>query len=149
MKHQKLRRRLSLYLDGQTSTEETQAVERHLSECATCANELQRLRSIRRALLDLELPTVRPFFAQRVLAEFDAQSRMHFWSFFEWVPRPLLYAGLTAAVAVLCLFTAPTLQTQKSTLSQLYADQSLTIPETDDQTLAFALQRGDQELNGE
>ena len=149
MKHREMRRRLSLYLDGRTPAEETQTVERHLSECAGCADELERLRSIRRTLINLEAPTVRPFFAQRVLAAFDAQSHLPFWNFFDWVPRPLLYAGLAVSVVVLCLFTAPTVQTENSTLSLLYADQSVTLPETDDQTLAFALQHGDLELNGD
>jgi anti-sigma factor RsiW len=152
MKHDKMQRYLSLYLDDQISTEQKLLVERHLHECETCSHYLQQLTLVRRTFSSFEQPRVKPFFAQRVLAAYNAKSRDQFWAFFNWVPRPLVFAGFAASVVFLCLFTLTSVNTtpqSNSALSQLYAEPSYSLLETDDQALAFAIQNDYQNSTGE
>jgi anti-sigma factor RsiW len=152
MKHDKIRRNLSLYLDDQIAPKQKPLIERHLRECESCSRYLRQLNFVRQIFSSIEPPKVKPFFAQRVLAAYNAKSRDRFWAFFDWMPRRLVFAGFTASVVILCLFmvaSVPTALQSDSAFAQLYAEQSYSLLETDDQALAFAIQNDYQNSTGE
>ncbi|MCL6621979.1 MAG: zf-HC2 domain-containing protein [Syntrophobacterales bacterium] len=51
-----IRERLSAYLDGETTTAETELVARHLADCPECRRELAALERLSAALADLTVP---------------------------------------------------------------------------------------------
>jgi anti-sigma factor RsiW len=51
-----IRERLSAYLDGETTTAETELVARHLEDCPGCRRELAALERLGAALADLTVP---------------------------------------------------------------------------------------------
>lgn len=152
MKHDKMRRYLSLYMDDQITPEQKLLIEHHLRDCKSCASHLRQFTLVRQTFSRLEQPQVKPFFAERVLAVYNATSRERFWAFFEWVPRRLVFAGFAASVVFLCLFTFASITTtpqSDSAFAQLYAEPSYSLLETDDQALAFAIQNDYQNSTGE
>ncbi len=62
------RKRLSAYIDGELSGKWAQRVEQHLAACTRCREELARLGTVNRLLLDSPQVTVPPFLASRILA---------------------------------------------------------------------------------
>jgi hypothetical protein len=152
MKHDKLRRCVSLYLDDQIAPEEKPAVENHLRGCQSCSCYFKQITLLRQNFADLNRAKINPFFAQRVLAELDSRRPERFWALFDWVPRRLVLAGFTASVGFVCLLmlsSVPTTNQSSSALTQLYAEQTYSPLETDDQALAFAIQSDSQNSFGE
>jgi hypothetical protein len=152
MKHDKLRRYVSLYMDDQISAEQKLLVEGHLHECESCSRYLKQLTLVRRTFSSFEQPRVKPFFAQRVLAAYNANIPNRFWAFFDWVPHRLVLAGFAASIVFLCIFTFTSVSTtpqSNSAFAQLYAEPSYSLLETDDQALAFAIQNDYQNSTGE
>jgi len=61
--------KLGCFLDGELSVRDQRRVERHLGGCASCREELERLRLVGRAIEELpEPPDVPAGFAERVMA---------------------------------------------------------------------------------
>jgi predicted anti-sigma-YlaC factor YlaD len=87
--------RLSEYLDGALSAQETRALEEHLSECATCRQELSELRRVvarlsNAVITQADQPTAREWSAIR--RKIGLRS-----------PRWLIPAGLAAALSGIVL----------------------------------------------
>src|SRR5215208_6305806 len=78
---------LSAYLDGQVGTDEAAVVERHLAECAGCADELRGLDAVRALLV--RLPALRP------PRSFELREPTPLFR----VPRVLIWTRAAAAVA--------------------------------------------------
>ncbi len=95
-RHQRMRRKLSAYLDGDLAESEKVRVEQHLTECASCRRELESLR-VTVGLLQ-ELPQVQPP-RSFVLERAPAPMGIWRWSSYDWAWASL--KGVTVLAAVL------------------------------------------------
>jgi anti-sigma factor RsiW len=107
-----LRRKLSAYIDQELSVEERRLVERHLGECAGCAQELQVLKEQAAYLQKAEQPAVPADFKVRfwqkvrTLEEKGAASKS-IWDgvFKRFVPVPVAAAFAVVVFSVFTLFS--------------------------------------------
>ncbi len=152
MKHQAYRRLLSRLIDQDLNERERVLIERHLRECAECAHVRHQWEALCRDLQDWEAPPLRPFFAQRVMAAYRVAAKERFWSLFEWVPRPIILTGLALSIVLIILCLPVPYQTASdngSPWAQLYSAQTVTVPESDEQTLALVIRNGHSEFSGD
>ncbi len=141
MRHQKIQKMLSLFVDGRLSSTEEQFIQEHLKQCATCRKTLATFNHIH-SLNHTTKVTVKPFFATRVLAELKSRQREGFWTLFDFVPRPVIMTGLAVSIIILAIFTAPPINTQDNFTAEyamFYGDNGDITTVTDDQALAIAI----------
>jgi len=100
MKCEKIKNRLSAYLDGELALPEQQAISEHLRECRECAALADRLRRAYASLpADPDIPA-NPFFITRLRAELASRSdarRVGLWR--PWMQRSLI--PVTIALGIL------------------------------------------------
>jgi anti-sigma factor RsiW len=89
--------RLTAYVDGALSAEETAAVAAHLAVCAHCCNVRDDLLAIRRVLRAVPAPLPSPSLLPRTLARLDATDRRRV------LFRQAVIAAAVAAVAAVAL----------------------------------------------
>ena len=106
MKHQRIEKQLSAYLDDELSPALREKVEVHLRECQVCADMLSDFKQNRKKIAELVHPA--PSMKDTVLAlirEKEATAREHILSGFRrWIFRPFT-VGATA-FSTLCLIIA-------------------------------------------
>lgn len=142
MKHQKIKKMLSAFVDGRLSTQEIEYMNDHLSSCAECRALLTSFEQLR-TLVHEPNYKINPFFAQRVLAAIKSRTREGFWQVFNLIPRPVIVTGLVVSIIALTIFSLPGHRMinnrYASELSLLYGDPSESALVTDDQALAIAI----------
>jgi len=150
MRHSKIQEMLSLYVDGRLSSTNEQFIQEHLKQCATCRNVLATFTQIHSLNHETQV-NVNPFFATRVLADLKSRQTEGFWTFFDFIPRPLIMAGLAVSIIILAIFTTPLITIQDSFTAEyamFYGDNSDITTVTDDQALAIAI-NAEPVTNGE
>ncbi len=75
--HQQYSLLMSSVLDGEASSEERGALERHLNECAICTGTWARFRTVDASLSGAVMMQPAPDFSLRVLARLEASRRRH------------------------------------------------------------------------
>ncbi|MBN1464996.1 zf-HC2 domain-containing protein [candidate division KSB1 bacterium] len=151
MRHHKIKKKLSEFLDGRLSSNEDKMIKEHLAHCQACQATLNSFRQLRRCKeADYEM---NPFFAQRVLALVRARRSEGFWQVFDFIPRPVIVTGLVLSVITLTIFATPLYQLTNdrngSELAMLYAESNEMVPVTDDQALAIVFQAQEANATGE
>lgn len=151
MNHKTLRKLVLLSADGTLSEQEQALAQKHIKECAQCAADLQRLSRIQQTVKEFPAPKVRPFFAQRVMAEYRASAKERFWTVFEGIPRPLLLAALSLSIMLIFL-TIPQSARETESLNLFTQFYSTEVPyslESDEQALAFLIKNELPSTTGE
>lgn len=113
---------LSAFIDGMLDVAQIHTLGAHVSECAACAEALERLRETKTLLRQMPAPAPPPpeFWANsyrrlRIDAQQQAQARRPFWAILPGAPRSALprpashrwAAGLTAAALAGALIVGP------------------------------------------
>ncbi len=100
MKCSRIKRKLSAFLDGETSEVENQLISEHLKSCARCQNELEELSQVSDILDVMDEVEVSPFFTTRLKQRIVDQRarRVVRMPFMEWIRRAALPAFATALV---------------------------------------------------
>ncbi|MDI6791927.1 MAG: zf-HC2 domain-containing protein [bacterium] len=105
MKCRKVKRLLSIYIDGELEGSKSQEVENHLSTCVSCAGELESLSKqsshLRELFASIRVPALSPDFAREFYEQLEEKGR--WWEIDWWFPyqQPVL-----AGVAMACLLLA-------------------------------------------
>jgi len=156
MKKAHFDKQISAYLDGEIRNSEREKIDKHLLECSQCQELFQIFKETREAALKIEGFRVSPYFAKKVIANFQTRERESFWNSFDFLPRPIIHAALVVSVIILVILPWP-LKQDTQTLEDLSdtsdytaifvngANETLT---TNDQALQFALNDGSEVLNG-
>jgi len=100
MKCSKVKKKLSAYLDGETSAEEQQIISEHIKSCASCQHDLKVLRTVSRTLDEVDDVEVTPYFRVHLrtrLREENTGERRPFF-LLEWIRK------ITIPVAAAALF---------------------------------------------
>ncbi len=100
---------LTLYVEGNLSSQEEKTVAAHLQRCSACTEAVAVMRPLRQTLQRLPKPSPPAWLTQRILARYDAlQRRASFWNGFEAIPRLLQPAlvALLLLIAFLLLWPA-------------------------------------------
>jgi len=150
MRHQKIKKMLSDFVDDRLSSAEQNFILNHLKSCAECQRLLASFQQIRKNIREIQVD-VNPFFATRVLAEVRSRQREGFWALFDIIPRPVVISGLAASIFLLAVFTRPVPSVPDSYSVQyatFYGDHSEITSVTDDQALAIAI-NAEAVTNGE
>ena len=141
MRHRTIKKMLSEFVDDRLSSEKTELINNHLASCAECRLAVKSFQEIGRLSTEMHI-NVKPFFAQRVLANLKSRQRDGFWQVFDFIPRPVIVTGLVVSIITLALFSMPINQsTDRSVLelSMLYGEQMEQAHVTNDQALAIAI----------
>jgi len=150
MRHQKIKKMLSDFMDDRLSSAEKSYITNHLKNCTECQRLLASFQQIRKNIRDIQVD-VKPFFATRVLAEVRSRQREGFWALFDIIPRPVVISGLAVSILLLAIFVKPVTSVPDSYSAQyamFYGDHSEITSVTDDQALAIAI-NADAVTNGE
>ena len=91
MSCRRLKRRLSAYMDGELFGEDRRRIERHLAECAQCAQTMVEWRQVYEQLATPTL-SIPPFFETRLKTRLTPENP----------PKKQLLSQLPAAAAVCC-----------------------------------------------
>ncbi|MBN1561537.1 zf-HC2 domain-containing protein [candidate division KSB1 bacterium] len=152
MRHPRIKKKLSEFLDGRLSSKEADFISAHLAHCAECQKLLSSFRQLGRLCERADF-RVNPYFAKRVLAHLNARRAEGFWQLFDFLPRPVILTGLVLSIFTLTILGAPlyrlTSDETSSELAVLYADTNDLTPVTDDQALAIVFQTHEIEATGE
>jgi len=106
--HQRIKEMLSAYLDGELTPRDKARVERHLRECATCAEELRTLRWTVGLMKEVpSVPVPRPFTLPAPTPERRAELPRLGWA------HTLLRGATALAVVLLVLVLAGDLLSQR------------------------------------
>lgn len=100
MKCSQIKRKLSAFLDGETSETENQLISEHLKSCERCQKELEELSHVSDVLAVMDEVRVSPFFITRLkqrIADQKSKSLVRI-PFMEWIRRAALPAFATALV---------------------------------------------------
>jgi len=143
MKHRKIEFMLSELVDGELSAGDEKIVRQHLKTCAHCRGVLRSFQQLHTVFEHRPAVSVRPGFAQRVLAEYNSRRGEKIWQFFDIIPKPLVTAGLALSVVLVGLFVSPLLsppqENFESEFTLLFDKNAEAAYVTDDQALAIAL----------
>jgi anti-sigma factor RsiW len=101
MTHNEIQQNLEAFYDGDLAGEQRREVERHLAGCSACAGEVERLRTISRAVFrPVPVPNT-DFFVSRVMAGIREIGPVEAGGFWRWPALALL------AMALFLIMTAP------------------------------------------
>ena len=140
MRHHKIQKMLSLFVDGRLSSPEEQFIQNHITTCVECKALLTSFSQMRRAVAKPQV-NVNAFFASRVLADLKSRQREAFWTVFDILPRPVVVTGLTLAIITLAIIATPYSPFRENVptgFAALYGEQT-DIAVSDDQALAIAI----------
>lgn len=117
MSCRKVKRLLSIYIDGELEKSDWQEVEGHLSTCVSCARELESLSEqssyLRELFAFIKAPTLSPGFEREFYAQLEEKG--HWWEIdwhrweLDWLipyQRPIL-TGVAMACLLLALLFYP------------------------------------------
>ncbi len=117
--HQKHRDRISAYIDGELSSSEIAALERHLAGCAGCRNKLAELRAVTRAVRALpQIRAPRSFTLTPQMAGRPARSPVF--------ATPAAAAGMRLAGAALAVALAVVIVVDAGNLGSEQSSEKLT-----------------------
>jgi len=99
MKCETIRKKLSPFLDGQLTENDSRRVASHLERCHSCSREYEELKRLRELLLHLDMVETPPYLWQRV------EQRISLEKATVWgrLSRRLVYAPVAVGVLI-CLF---------------------------------------------
>jgi hypothetical protein len=153
MNHNKMAIMVSEFVDGRLSANEEQIVQQHLKECAACRDMHHNFQMLQNADMVEAPSSVRPFFTQRVLKEYDNRTADKIWQLFDFIPRPIITTGLALSLILIGIFSTPLLYQPQNTLETefalLFNADAEVITVTDDEALAIALSADSMLSNGE
>jgi predicted anti-sigma-YlaC factor YlaD len=100
MKCSQIKRKLTAFLDGETSEEESQLISEHVKSCEHCRKELEELSQVSDVLNTMDEVRVSPFFITRLKQRIADQKskRVVRMPFVEWIRRATLPTFATALV---------------------------------------------------
>ena len=100
MKCSRIKKKLSAFLDGETSEVENQLISEHLKSCERCQKELEELSHVSDVLDVMDEIRVSPFFITRLKQRIADQKskRVVRMPFVEWIRRAAFPAFITALV---------------------------------------------------
>jgi anti-sigma factor RsiW len=75
MEHKENNEKLSAYLDGEVRVEERAEIEKHVAQCAECAELLAELRGVSAAVANMKLPGDATAMLRRVHERVDVKAR--------------------------------------------------------------------------
>ncbi len=98
MKCSRIKRKLTAFLDGETSETENQLISEHLKSCEHCQKELEELSQVSDVLGIMDEVRVSPFFITRLKQRIADQKskRAVRMPFVEWIRRATLPTFATA-----------------------------------------------------
>lgn len=130
MKHKQVEKRLLLYLDGDLSTREKAAVQKHLAHCSSCKKDLEELFKIWKAETDRKCEYPSPFIWTRLEARITEYERNQnlITDFFEQLSRlvrPAVTLSLFAGGILLGIYfgSVPVSKSTQSVNSQSVAQE--------------------------
>jgi len=143
MKHRKILKNISAYIDDRLSPAEKQKLVDHLHQCTDCNTFYQQMIALKHTIPEPSIK-VRPFFTQRVLALYKARQQEPFSPLIQAIPRPMLAAVWAVAICVIVVFSAfvkptATAEPMNSVYAMLYNREPESVIVTDDQALTIAL----------
>jgi len=97
MKCEKIRRKLSAYLDGELTEAERRVVASHLESCDLCSREYEEFQRLHAVLSNLDPVEAPPYLWRRVERGLILPQRTGFW---EQVVGRLVYAPAAAAILI-------------------------------------------------
>jgi len=110
----KYRHQLGAYLDGELNPQESEAIARHLADCATCSAALEEIRRLEPALLTLDAPPSPSGLTARILAEAQGRKVLftperssvspRFWPLHRWLQELSVPMRAAACAMVLLAF---------------------------------------------
>lgn len=110
----KYRHRLGAYLDGELNPQESEAIAKHLADCATCSAALEEIRRLVPALLTLDAPPLPSGLTVRILAEARRRTALGtperisvspgFWPPHRWLQELSVPMRVAACAVVLLAF---------------------------------------------
>ena len=139
MKCQKIKKRLSVFVDGEVKEKEKNKILAHLSTCPSCAQEAKTLFSLQ-ALLEEEKETIKPspYFTNKLeqrIAQIEKKEGL-LRNLLEYINRALVPATITSALIIGTLFGNTLGEVFYSRISKiLNPGESSSIQETVDQSL--------------
>ena len=143
---------LSLYLEGELSPQEREAVEKHLSGCSTCSAEVEGIRQMVSQLKALPKPPVPPGFRQSVWEKVDAPvglEKFRRWIMEPWYVKIPVGALATVTVAILVV------QVTKKSSPELFVPSSAKVfqqekdEREDEPTALDEIQASSEEISAE
>ena len=139
MKCQKIKKRLSVFADGEVKEKEKNKILEHLSTCSYCAREARTLSSLQ-ALLEEEKETIQPspYFTNKLeqrIAQLETKEGP-LRKLLEYINRALVPATITSVLVIGTLFGNKLGDVFYSRISRLLnPGESSSIQETVDQSL--------------
>jgi predicted anti-sigma-YlaC factor YlaD len=139
MKCQKIKKRLSVFVDGEVKEKEKNKILAHLSTCAYCAQEAKTLFSLQ-ALLEEEKETIKPspYFTNKLeqrIAQLEKKEGL-LRNLLEYINRALVPATITSVLIIGTLFGNKLGEVFYSRISKiLNPGESSSIQEVVDQSL--------------
>lgn len=157
MKRSHLGKQISVFIDGETEPKETKEIKTHLQECAQCKQVYHSFKEIRKASLDLKSFSTSPYFAQKVMANYQARKKESFWNSFDFLPRPIVHGALIVSIIIVTILSWPQKQTiqvveelsETSDYTVIFENGTNETLATNDQALQFALNDGLEVFEGE
>lgn len=98
------------YVYGELGESDSQSIERHLSECPSCSEELIYIRRIQHLLSRKEEVVPKPHFWSRLSVRIEREGRMaRSWLDLEWVTKRLAPALTALTIALFAIFSVRSL----------------------------------------
>jgi len=101
MKCSRIKKKISVYLDGEMPEQEREVISQHLQQCEECRRELTALSAVRDAINTIDGMEAPPYFVTRLLQHIREQARPV--PFFQRI-RGLAVTAATAVAVVASLF---------------------------------------------
>lgn len=97
MRCEKVRERLSAFLDGELKEDEYRRIASHLESCDSCSHDCEELRRLRELLSHLGTVQSPPYLWERVERKISSQERTNLW---ERLSHRLVYAPVGVAILI-------------------------------------------------